>query len=105
MLFFSVLNVLPFLFMDVTIKSTFFFLSKLIRSSKGKKVKSKGVNGLTPYTISEGENLVAECVLLLYANSTCGKHSSHVFKFFCIIAHNKLDKALLTTSVYPLVYG
>lgn len=81
----------------------FFFPSKLICLSISKGIKSKGANGLKPYTISTSKILVAECTLLLYANSKCGKYSCHVFKFFCIIASINIDKVLLTTSVCPLV--
>jgi hypothetical protein len=64
-----------------------------------------GVFGLKPYTISNGHILVVECTALLYANSTCGKHSSHSFKFFFIKARNSIESVRFTTSVFPSVCG
>ena len=86
-------------------KSAFFLPSKLMCFVKGKGDKFNGVKGLNLYTISNGKNLVAEWTVLLYANSTCGKHSSHVLMFFLMIALNRVDKVLFTTSVWPSVCG
>ena len=88
------------------LKNLHFFLpSILARLLIGKGNKSKGVNGLKSYTISNSENLVVEWTVLLEVNSTCGKHYSQVFKFFRIMACNKVGKVLFTTSVRPSVYG
>lgn len=79
-------------------KSAFFFPSKLVHSSVGKGIKSKEVNALKPYTISKRANLVAKCTLLLYANSTCGKHSSHVFSSFVLQQAIKQIKSFLLVN-------
>ena len=79
--------------------------SRLTFSSIGKGIKSIGVKGLNPYTISNGENSVVECTLRLYANSINGKQSSQFFKFFWMTARRSCVKVLLTTSVCPSVWG
>jgi len=56
--------------------------SKLTISSIGKGIKSIGVKGLNPYTISNGENSVVECTLRLYANSINGKQFSNSLSSF-----------------------
>jgi hypothetical protein len=67
--------------------------------------KSMGVFGLKPYTISNGHIFVVECTTLLYANSTCGKHSSHSIKFFFITARNSIESVRFTTLVCPSLCG
>jgi hypothetical protein len=64
-----------------------------------------GAVGLKPYAISNGENLVVECIALLYANSTCGKLSSQSFKFFFRIVRSNIESVRFTTSVCPSVCG
>jgi len=79
--------------------------SKLTLLSTGKEIKSMGIKGLNPYTISNGENSVIECTLRLYANSINGKQSSQFFKLFWMTACRSCVKVLLTTSVCPSVWG
>jgi hypothetical protein len=64
-----------------------------------------GAAGLKPYEILNGQNFVVECTALLYANSTCGKLSSHNFRVFFRTAHNNIDNVWFTTSVVLSVCG
>lgn len=63
----------------------------LIRSWSGSGSKSSSVNGLNPYTTSNGHNLVVEWTTRLLANSTCGRQSSHSLRFFLIIVLKSID--------------
>jgi hypothetical protein len=40
---------------------------------------------------------------LLYANSMCGKYSSHSLIFFLIRDRNNVESVLFTTSVCPTI--
>jgi hypothetical protein len=79
--------------------------SNFTRSCTDHNKRTMGAVGLKPYTISNGQNLVVECTALLYANSTCGRFSSQIFKFFLRIARSSIDNARFTTSAYPSVCG
>ena len=61
-LFSPSLNVKSCLLMNLLYKLCFLF-AILTCSDIGKGDESKGVNGLKPYAISKGENLVAECII------------------------------------------
>jgi hypothetical protein len=46
-----------------------------------------------------------ECSAWLYANSTCGKYSSHIFKLLFKIPLHIVDNVGSTTSICPSVLG
>ena len=71
----------------------------------GRGRRSKGVRGLNPYTTPKGEWEVVECITLLYANSMWGRSSSHSLMFCTIIHLSICPKVLLTTSVWPSLWG
>jgi hypothetical protein len=73
-------NLLPHTLMECLHHLCFTIIIQPNPFSKG--IKSIEVKGLNPYTISNGENSIAECTLRLYANSINGKQSSQFFKFF-----------------------
>jgi hypothetical protein len=86
-------------------RSACLLASMLTRSYTGKGKRSMGAAELNTYTIWKGEKFVVECTALLYANSTWGRLSSHIFKFFFSIARNNMDNVRYTTSVWSSVCG
>ena len=76
--------------------------SILVLSCNGRGNKSIGAIGLNPYTISKGHILVLECSSLLYANSTCGKHSSQTFRFFFTFVRSNIDNVRFTFLYFTM---